>query len=204
MRCLLLTSLIAFTLSFQVFAFSDNTDNKTDSTSELGYSSESLLLSLNKSGEGELKVLFWKVYKAEFYITGEEYSETQYPKALKLTYHRDIEKKEFIDVTKDQWAQLNSHYQERLVSETQEEKWLNQLKNIFPTITEKDIILFILTKDKQAKFYLRSFDNEKNHYQQNFQSIGTILDPEFGDYFLSIWLSKNTSEPKIRKQLIGQ
>jgi len=195
---------MALTLSLQAFAFSDNIDDTANSTNKSGYSSESLLSSLNKLGEGQLKVLFWKVYKAEFYTEGHEYSETQYPKALKLTYQRDIEKKEFIDVTKDQWVQLNSHYQERLVSETQEEQWLNQLKNIFPTIKDKDIILFILTKDKQAKFYLRTFDNKKNQYQQNFQSIGTILDPEFGDYFLSIWLSKNTSEPKLRKQLIGQ
>ncbi|XPF96295.1 chalcone isomerase family protein [Colwellia sp. RE-S-Sl-9] len=162
----------------------------------------SLLSSLNKIGEGQMKVLFWKVYKAEFYTSGSVYQEQTYPKALKLTYQRDIEQKEFIDATKDQWNKLNAHFNERIISETLEAQWVTQLKDIFPNITEKDVILFILTEQKQAHFYLKTFDNNKNQYNETYQVLGTIKDTNFGDYFLSIWLSEHTTEPKLRKQLI--
>ena len=35
------------------------------------------------------------------------------------------------------------------------------------------------------------------------QPIGIIQDKQFGDAFLAIWLSENTSEPGLRKQLLG-
>lgn len=171
-----------------------------------------LASSLIKLGEGQMSILFWKVYKAEFYSTDAPYNESAYPKALKLTYQRDIEKQEFVDATQDQWIKLNAHFSERLVSEEQEALWLKQLSDIFPDIQEKDIILFTLSKNKQANFYLKKHNKSNKELNntaerltiKNYQLLGSITEPAFGDYFLSIWLSKYTTEPKLRKKLIGE
>lgn len=174
----------------------------TNSISINSKHSESALLSpLHKIGEGKMKVLFWKVYKAEFYAKDKYDLINVYPKALKLTYQRNIEKKEFIDATEDQWNKLNQQLAVKTVSKSVETKWLSKLSNIFPNITEDDVILFILNENKQANFYLKALQKNKT---DNYKLIGSITDPLFGEHFLSIWLSKYTSEPKLRKSLLGQ
>lgn len=166
------------------------------------YSSSTLVSSLKKLGEGQMKILFWKVYKAEFYSSSSPYNSQSYPKALKLTYQRDIEKQEFVSATQGEWVKLNSHNDERVISQEQEDRWLTQLNDIFPNIKEGDVILFILNKELQSNFYLETISGSKDKSSVH-QLLGTINTPTFGDYFLSIWLSENTSEPKLRKQLIG-
>ncbi|WP_426369702.1 chalcone isomerase family protein [Pseudocolwellia sp. HL-MZ7] len=162
-----------------------------------------LASSLQKLGEGQMNILFWKVYKADFYSADSPYNEKTYPKALKLTYQRDIEKQEFIDATQGEWVKLNANFSERLIPQVQEDKWLTQLSEIFPDIKEDDVILFTLSKEKQANFYLKAASNSESK-SLDYQLLGSINEPTFGDYFLSIWLSEKTSEPKLRKKLIGQ
>jgi hypothetical protein len=162
-----------------------------------------IVSSLKKIGEGQMKILFWKVYKAEFYSKTSPYNPQSYPKALKLTYQRDIKKQEFVSATQGEWNKLNSHLDKRIISQKQENKWLAQLNDIFPNIKESDAILFTLNKKKQANFYLQSASSSKAKPLIH-NLLGTINDPAFGDYFLSIWLSENTSRPKLRKQLIAQ
>jgi len=166
------------------------------------HNSSTLVSSLKKLGEGQMKILFWKVYKAEFYSNSSPYNSQSYPKALKLTYQRDIAKQEFVSATQGEWVKLNSHNDERIVSQEQENRWLTQLNGIFPNIKEGDVILFILNKEKQSSFYLEPMSKSKDK-PSVYQLLGTIDAPTFGDYFLSIWLSENTSEPKLRKKLIG-
>jgi hypothetical protein len=183
---------------FSVASIASNSDISKDN--ELG---STLASSLQKLGEGQMNILFWKVYKAEFYSANSPYNEKTYPKALKLTYQRDIEKQEFIDATQGEWVKLNANFSERLIPQVQEDKWLTQLSDIFPDIKEDDVFLFTLSKEKQANFYLKAASNSEGK-SLDYQLLGSINEPTFGDYFLSIWLSEKTSEPKLRKKLIGQ
>lgn len=166
------------------------------------YTDSTLLSSLDKIGEGQMKILFWKVYKAEFYAKNKSDVAQSSHKALKLTYQRNIEKKEFIDATEDQWNKLNQQLPMPSISKHQEKKWLEALNTIFPNITENDVILFTLSDNKQSNFYFKAFN--KNNVHEDYILIGSITDPLFGEHFLSIWLSKYTSEPKLRKRLLGQ
>jgi len=174
--------------------FEDNDSKHTDLT---------LLSQLHKIGEGKMKVLFWKVYKAEFYAKKISDQTNEYPQALKLTYQRNIDKKEFIDATEDQWNKLNQQHPTKKTSKVLEKKWLAELNNIFPDINENDVILFTLNEHKQANFYLKAFDKAQKNRLGDYQLIGSINDPLFGDHFLSIWLSKYTSEPALRKKLLN-
>jgi hypothetical protein len=46
-------------------------------------------------------------------------------------------------------------------------------------------------------------DQGRSVFYFNQQYIGVINPSEFGQIFLAIWLSENTSEPSLRLELLG-
>jgi hypothetical protein len=139
---------------------------------------------LNKFGEGEMKVLFWHLYKAELFGESENYTVNDDNLSLKITYKRDISKRDLIDATLEQWEHVG-------IDHKHIPDWLAKLDEIWPDIKEDDVLIFAKNNDNSATFF----------YDSN--TLGTIDDPEFADAFLAIWLSENTSRPKLREKLIG-
>lgn len=146
---------------------------------------------LTKIGEGEMTYLFWNLYLAELYIAPS--AKTKRPvltsndskgKALKITYFKSISKRDLIDATQDQWEHLG--YANRDI-----QRWLKPLGSLWPDVEPGDKLTLVVSDDGKSQFY---FDDK---------SIGTIDDISFGQAFLSIWLSENTTEPELRKQLLG-
>ncbi|MFM2643569.1 chalcone isomerase family protein [Vibrio chagasii] len=134
---------------------------------------------LDKRGQGEMSYLFWTLYSAEFY-TAPSSSE----RALKIEYYRSIDSKDLVEATEDQWNKLgypNSNI----------ERWLKPLYSMWPNVEAGSTLTIRIAEDNVSRFY---FDE---------QPIGVIQDKQFGDAFLAIWLSENTSEPGLRKQLLG-
>ena len=131
-----------------------------------------------------MQIMFWPVYTAELYISQPQYQKDQWPQALKLTYLRDIKKQELIDATEDQWQHIKLNHQ-------QQKQWLQQLADIWPDIKQNDQLTLFVSNDGSSQFYA------------NGSLIGKIDDTEFGSAFLAIWLSERTSEPSLRKQLLG-
>jgi hypothetical protein len=140
---------------------------------------------LNKLGEGEMRYLFWTLYKAELYgIKSDSILNFNHDIVFTLTYQRSISSAALIAATKDQWQHLD--YTNEAI-----DKWITLLIDLLPTVKKQDALTLKLDKQNYSYFYL------------NNKAIGNIQDPTFGPAFLSIWLSKNTSEPKLRKQLLG-
>lgn len=195
MKVLTLIALIPF----MVFSAPQN------SKSYEHYVESSLLSNIKKLGEGDMSFLFWDLYKAEFFAGNKIYQPTHYPQALKLTYKRNIEKADFIEATQDQWSKLRKKHKSVAISAALEKSWLKKLSNIFPNISDKDTILLVVDENKKSHFYFKpngsSISIDKNI---NYTKIGLIEDNAFGAYFLSIWLSEHTSEPKLRQKLIGK
>ena len=132
-----------------------------------------------KLGEGEMHYMFWTIYSAELFssaTTGEQ--------ALKIEYQKSIDRQALIDATEDQWNQLG--YTKQNIN-----AWLEPLNTLWPNVEPGNTLTIIVSEDQTSRFY---FDD---------QPIGVVNDKEFGQAFLSIWLSENTSEPKLRKQLLG-
>jgi hypothetical protein len=46
-------------------------------------------------------------------------------------------------------------------------------------------------------------NNNKSFFYYNNELIGEIGQQEFSQLFLDIWLSENTSEPDLRRELLG-
>ena len=147
--------------------------------------SASPLLNLKKYGEGEMKVLFWDLYKAELYGSKPTYDANDKKLTLKITYYRDIDKEDLIDATKDQWDHIKYQHPNM-------DSWLAALADIWPDIKEGDTLIVTQNDQNGANFY----DDKRK--------LGTIDDPDFGFAFLSIWLSEKTSRPKLRLALVGE
>ena len=144
-----------------------------------GNANASAVDDLDKRGQGEMSYLFWTLYSAEFYATP-----TNSDRALKLEYYRAIDSKDLVDATKEQWNKLG-------YSNNNIQRWLQPLYEMWPNVEAGSTLTIRVTEDNVSRFY---FDE---------QPIGIIQDKQFGDAFLAIWLSENTSEPGLRKQLLG-
>lgn len=146
--------------------------------------SASPVSSLNKQGEGEMNYLFWTLYQAEYFKNSSSTSDSHAKEALRITYQKSISRQALIDATHDQWVKLG--YKDEQVS-----GWLTSLSTIWPNVEPGDQLTLVVTPSGHSEFYL--YD----------RMIGSVPDKKFGEAFLSIWLSENTSEPKLRKQLLG-
>lgn len=138
---------------------------------------------LDKQGEGEMSYLFWDLYKAEYFTdqprdTGEQTS------ALRITYYKSISKQALIEATEDQWRELGYKPMDILI-------WIEPLKQIWPDVAKGDQLTFVQLANGTGEFYLAD------------RAIGRTENNGFASAFLSIWLSEKTSEPELRKQLLG-
>lgn len=143
---------------------------------------------LKQVGEARMSHLFWDIYDAKLFTQSgtyqaEPYPAEQYPVLLSLTYLRDVEAEHIVKATNEQWQHLGYS---QFVGQYDE-----QLLKIWPDIKRGESLSVFVGADEKAVFY------------HNQRVIGGIDNPAFASHFLAIWLSPNTSEPKMRQQLIN-
>lgn len=149
-----------------------------------GGSLASTLPPLQLVGEARLSVLFWNVYDSRLYTEDGRYSENQRPLRLEITYLMDIKSDALVEQTAKEWEHLK-------VEHPGQAAWLEQLNDLWPDVSKGDTITLELDADNRSLFYL----NEK--------LLGDMDDPEFGEHFVAIWLSPDTSRPRVREALLG-
>ena len=147
---------------------------------------ENTLNSPQLIGEGRLKVLLWKVYDAALYSNTGTYDNDE-PFALELTYLRAVKGKKIVDTTMDEIRRLATTD----ISVERLKEWRQLLDSTIPDMKAGMIITGVRTSEGYTEIYV---DAEKK---------GTIDDPAFTDDFFAIWLSEKTSEPGLRKKLLG-
>ena len=133
-----------------------------------------------------MSVLFWDVYLAKYYTPSGAYQAEIAPLALEFNYMMDIEAEDLIEETINQWRELE------LDVHPQEQSWAEQLSTIWPNVNDGDQLLFRVDDQLNSRFY----------YNQEF--VGAIESKEFSQRFAAIWLSENTTAPKVRKKLLGK
>ncbi len=136
-------------------------------------------------GEARLKVMFWDVYDSRLYSHDGRYTGQQRPVKLEIQYLRAIKSGALIESTGKEWSKLG-------VSHPRQQQWLAQLETIWPDIEPYDVLAIQLDENQQSIFLC------------NGREIGRIADPAFGQHFLDIWLSPNTSQPQLRLALLGK
>jgi hypothetical protein len=139
---------------------------------------------LQKVGDGTMSWLFLDLYDASLFTPSGNYQSDIYPQALTINYLKNVNKKRLIKATEEQWV----------LQEFEESKvkyWLQSLQQIWPDIKSGDSLTFYVAENKKGYFY------------HNQTLLGEINSEDFSDAFLSIWLSEKTSQPQLRRQLLG-
>ena len=137
---------------------------------------------LRSVGQGQMKWMLFDLYQAHFYSANGRYQEGQYPQALTLRYQKKISRDALIEATLGEWQRLNI-----AVAPT----WVSQLTRIWPSVNKGDELAIRVAASGVSTFYF------------NQKPIGEITDPAFGPAFLAIWLSPNSRNPSLTRQLKG-
>lgn len=135
-------------------------------------------------GQGTLKFSFWNIYNATLYAPNGQWQPTA-PYALQLIYFVATTGKKIADRT------ISEMRTQGVTDELQLADWHTQMVAIFPNVEKNMSLTGVYTQNGTTVFFRGN------------TPIGTITDPSFGYRFFNIWLGDNTSEPKLRKNLLG-
>ena len=138
------------------------------------------------TGESTFSLLFWDLYRGKLQTTS-----GRYPIAIdkdelifNIHYFTAISSKELIKRTIEQWQHLS-------ISPKKYLPFIKALQSIWPNIDKGDNLSMLMQKNKSVFYF-------NKHY------IGTIDNAYFGQLFIDIWLSKKTSQPSFRAELLGE
>jgi Chalcone isomerase-like len=138
-------------------------------------------------GSTRLKVWGFEVYDAQLWATAEfsapDYNRT--PFALQLQYLRNFDGTAIAERSLKEMRGVGS------LTDAQATQWLGQMRAIFPNIRKGDRLLGLHQPGVGASFML------------NGKAVGELRDPEFARLFFGIWLDSQTSQPHMRRELLG-
>jgi hypothetical protein len=138
-------------------------------------------------GEGKLKVFGLHVYDIRLWgeadLSGRNLSSQ--PLALELEYARAIDGQSIAERSLKEMQGLDA------IDAALAERWLQQMRQIFPDVKKGDRITGVQRPGEAARFFV------------NGQPRGEVRDAEFTRLFFGIWLSPRTSQPKLREALLG-
>ncbi|MDP2562162.1 chalcone isomerase family protein [Psychrobium sp. 1_MG-2023] len=136
-------------------------------------------------GETTFSILFWDLYQSRLLTTSGRYPISAQKEMLvyQINYQADISSDDLIKRTVEQWQHLN-------ISPEVYTPYLAPLKTIWPDIVDGDNLALLMTEQRSTFFF-------------NGKRVGAINDAQFGQLFIDIWLSENTSQPKLRAELLG-
>lgn len=136
-------------------------------------------------GKATLKVLFFTIYDAE--LTSPRGKASHHTKcapcALQLTYRKNIEASEFLEITEEEWRRFGMR---KDIMTTR----LKRLKALMPNVEDGDTLSFVASVNQGDLFH------DKKH-------LGTIKGKAFVHAFLAIWLGPKARYPSVKEQLLG-
>lgn len=138
-------------------------------------------------GSGRLTFFALHVYDARLWTTPDfkPASYGQHPLALELEYARSLDGQAIAERSIDEMRR------QAPIADPKAARWLARLGTIFTDVRAGDRLTGLQRPNEATAFFL------------NGRPIGEIRDPEFTPLFFGIWLSPKTSEPGLRKALIG-
>lgn len=135
-------------------------------------------------GEGRLSVLFMDVYDATLYAPDGQWAKDK-PFALSIHYFRDIDGDDIADRSIEEMRGQGFQDEDML------NQWHAEMDAIFPDVQNGTVLTAFFVPGKHTEFF------------ENGRSMGIVEGDEFLHRFSGIWLSEKTSEPALRKQLLG-
>lgn len=134
-------------------------------------------------GEGKLQRLLFVAYKASLWTDAKSWSYDA-PFALSITYNMDFAKDDLVDRTISEMAGQSE-------SPRPAESYRELLDKAFTDVKDGERFTALYTAKKSVRFY------------HNGKFTSEVADPVFARRFFDIWLSPNTTEPALRRGLLG-
>lgn len=135
-------------------------------------------------GRGVLSYAFWDMYEARLYAPAGRFDPRK-PVGLSIHYFHAISGADIADRSVQEIRGQGFGDEVKLAA------WNAQLKSIFPDVRAGSVLSAVYVPGQKTTFY-RGED-----------VIGTVKGDEFGRLFFGIWLSEKTSEPQLRRALLG-
>ncbi len=139
---------------------------------------------LDQVGTATLRVLFWTIYNSTLYSIDGQFRGVEPGIALELSYRRRLTTTTLIDWTRREWKKQS-------LFSKQTEEWLQILSTIWSDVKRGDVLVLKVGSELSSEFY------------KNDEFIGSLNDPLFTTNFLSIFISEESSYPKLRARLVG-
>ena len=142
----------------------------------------------NLQGSGTFRWFGLHIYDASLWSGAEAYlpdSNKAQRFAIDLAYARKLYGSKIADASIEEIEKL------KLGTAEQHQRWLAQMKALFPDVKQGTHITGIHIPNEAARFYLDG------------KLLGEIRDAEFAHAFFAIWLDKKTSAPGLRNKLLG-
>ena len=139
----------------------------------------------NLVGEIKFSVWLWDIYAAKLYAPNKKLNRNK-PFLLKLNYLRDFSGKDIAMRSAEEMTKQGAAKEKTI------EKWQKKMADIFPDVLEGD--------------WIDGFRDKKgySHFFHNKKYIGSVKDKQFTKSFFDIWLGEKTSQPALRRKLLGQ
>ena len=142
---------------------------------------------LQSQGQGSLRWFGLKIYDAELKVSPGFDTAALFDKpfALELVYARKLYGKAIAERSLEEMKKVG------VGNDQQQQQWLAIMLDAFPDVGANDRLTGVHSPGVGALFYM------------NGKLIKTINDVEFSKAFFSIWLDAKTSEPDLRRALLG-
>ena len=138
---------------------------------------------------GESKLKYYGLHVYDIRLWGEAGIDGRnlqsQPLALELQYARAIEGKAIAERSLKEMQSLDA------IDAALAERWLQQMRGIFPDVKKGDRITGVQRPGEATRFFV------------NGQARGEMRDAEFTRLFFGIWLSPRSSQPQLREALLG-
>lgn len=135
-------------------------------------------------GRGVMSYAFWDIYEATLYAPAGVWDSSK-PVALSIHYFRTLHGKAIADRSVQEIRQQGFNNEVTLAA------WNSQMKAIFPDVENGTVLTAVYVPGKHTTFY------------KGADAIGVIKGDDFGQSFFGIWLAEKTSEPTLRRALLG-
>jgi len=144
-------------------------------------------LALTEVGSARLRWLIFRIYDATLWTPSGRFQglDSDQPKALEISYLRDISAERILEITAREWARLG------IGDESDRRRWISQLRGILPDVSRGTRLVAMVLPDGRTRFFDRD------------GGLGEITEEGFGQRFLAIWLHPDARAARLRRALIG-
>lgn len=136
-------------------------------------------------GQGRLNILMMPILDVALFAPDARWR-ADAPYAMQVTFLRSLNGHKMVGHVLDEMRHIGFGGDPRLPG------WRRELESIFPDVSDGDILTGARDVDGGAHFFLGG------------RRLGRIVDPAFADAFFGICLSPRTSQPQLRRDVLGR